>query len=85
MDEKRVKILDAAMEEFTEKGYQAASTNKICAKAEVSKGLIFHYFGSKEKLYIAAVSYAIDFAANEVSLEREPGQILLRWRFGPRR
>ncbi|MBC1341290.1 TetR/AcrR family transcriptional regulator [Listeria welshimeri] len=72
MDEKRVKILEAAMEEFTEKGYQAASTNKICAKAEVSKGLIFHYFGSKEKLYIAAVSYAIDFAANEVSLEREP-------------
>ncbi|MBC1544812.1 macrodiolide transporter TimAB transcriptional regulator TimA [Listeria cossartiae] len=71
MDEKRLKILEAAMEEFTEKGYQAASTNKICAKAGVSKGLIFHYFGSKEKLYIAAVSYAVDFATNEVSLEGE--------------
>ncbi|EMV4835388.1 helix-turn-helix transcriptional regulator, partial [Listeria monocytogenes] len=53
MDEKRLKILEAAMGEFTEKGYQAASTNKICEKAGVSKGLIFHYFGSKEKLYIA--------------------------------
>ncbi|EAE9228942.1 TetR family transcriptional regulator [Listeria monocytogenes] len=71
MDEKRLKILEAAMEEFTEKGYQAASTNKICAKAGVSKGLIFHYFGSKEKLYVAAVSYAVDFAAKEVRLEGE--------------
>ncbi|MPR74581.1 TetR/AcrR family transcriptional regulator, partial [Listeria monocytogenes] len=71
MDEKRLKILEAAMEEFTEKGYQAASTNKICAKAGVSKGLIFHYFGSKEKLYVAAVSYAVDFATKEVRLEGE--------------
>lgn len=71
MDEKRKKILEAAMEEFAEKGYQAASTNQICAKAGVSKGLIFHYFGSKEKLYIAAVSYAIDFATNKVNVEKE--------------
>ncbi|WP_271003037.1 macrodiolide transporter TimAB transcriptional regulator TimA [Listeria seeligeri] len=71
MDEKRKKILEAAMEEFAEKGYQTASTNQICAKAGVSKGLIFHYFGSKEKLYIAAVSYAIDFATNKVNVEKE--------------
>ncbi|KKD47148.1 TetR/AcrR family transcriptional regulator [Listeria seeligeri] len=71
MDEKRKKILEAAMEEFAEKGYQAASTNQICAKAGVSKGLIFHYFGSKEKLYIAVVSYAIDFATNKVNVEKE--------------
>ncbi|EFR99585.1 TetR family transcriptional regulator, partial [Listeria seeligeri FSL N1-067] len=57
--------------EFAEKGYQAASTNQICAKAGVSKGLIFHYFGSKEKLYIAVVSYAIDFATNKVNVEKE--------------
>ncbi|MBC1584992.1 TetR/AcrR family transcriptional regulator [Listeria seeligeri] len=71
MDEKRKKILEAAMEEFAEKGYQTASTNQICAKAGVSKGLIFHYFGSKEKLYIAAVSYAIDFVTNKVNVEKE--------------
>ncbi|PZF87332.1 TetR family transcriptional regulator [Listeria ivanovii] len=71
MDKKRLQILEAAMEEFTEKGYQAASTNQICAKAGVSKGLIFHYFGSKEKLYIAAVSYAVDFATQKVSAQQE--------------
>ncbi|MCJ1717139.1 macrodiolide transporter TimAB transcriptional regulator TimA [Listeria ivanovii] len=71
MDKKRLQILEAAMEEFTEKGYQAASTNQICAKAGVSKGLIFHYFASKEKLYIAAVSYAIDFATQKVSAQQE--------------
>ncbi|MGC9265649.1 macrodiolide transporter TimAB transcriptional regulator TimA [Listeria ivanovii] len=71
MDKKRLQILEAAMEEFTEKGYQAASTNQICAKAGVSKGLIFHYFASKEKLYIAAVSYAVDFATQKVSAQQE--------------
>lgn len=71
MDKKRLQILEAAMEEFTEKGYQAASTNQICAKAGVSKGLIFHYFSSKEKLYIAAVSYAVDFATQKVSAQQE--------------
>lgn len=70
MDKKRLQILEAAMEEFAEKGYQAASTNQICAKAGVSKGLIFHYFGSKEKLYIAAISYAIDFATKKVNVEK---------------
>jgi len=45
------KILQAAIEEFSKEGYKAASTNSIAKNSGVSKGLIFHYFGSKEKLY----------------------------------
>ncbi len=44
------RILEAALEEFAARGYEAASTNAIAAKAHVAKGLVFHHFGSKEQL-----------------------------------
>ncbi|MBM4779532.1 MAG: TetR/AcrR family transcriptional regulator [Archangiaceae bacterium] len=44
------RILDAAVEEFATRGYEAASTNLIASKAGVAKGLVFHHFGSKEGL-----------------------------------
>jgi TetR/AcrR family transcriptional regulator len=45
------RILLAALEEFATRGYEAASTNAIAARAEVAKGLVFHHFGSKEALF----------------------------------
>lgn len=47
------RILAAALAEFATRGYEAASTNAIAAKAGVAKGLVFHYFGSKEQLFAA--------------------------------
>ncbi|MBL8939529.1 MAG: TetR/AcrR family transcriptional regulator [Archangium sp.] len=47
------RILDAALEEFATRGYEAASTNLIASKAGVAKGLVFHHFGSKERLFEA--------------------------------
>lgn len=38
----RRKILDAAIAEFALRGYEAASTNRICQQADISKGLLFH-------------------------------------------
>ncbi len=49
---KKKAIIDACITEFAEHGYERANTNRICAEAGVSKGLIFHYFGSKHKLYL---------------------------------
>ena len=49
--EKKARILNAAYDEFIEKGYGEASTNAIIKKASISKGLLFHYFGSKQGLY----------------------------------
>ncbi|MGE5654611.1 MAG: TetR/AcrR family transcriptional regulator [Bacillota bacterium] len=51
-EEKRRKIIDAAMVEFIEHGYDAASTNRIIDRAGISKGVLFKYFGSKEGLYL---------------------------------
>ncbi|WP_168123520.1 TetR/AcrR family transcriptional regulator [Paenibacillus sp. HB172176] len=61
--EKQVRILNAAMKEFGAKGYQAASTNEIAKEADISKGILFHYFTSKKDLYL----YLFDYAVREVS------------------
>lgn len=50
-EEKRQRIIEASIEEFG-KGYALASTNEIVRKAGVSKGLLFHYFGSKKNLFL---------------------------------
>ena len=54
-DTHREDILRAAVEVFGREGYAAASTNEIVKQAKVSKGLLFHYFTNKEKLYTACL------------------------------
>jgi len=44
-------ILDAAADEFAEKGYELASVRAVCARAGVNVALANRYFGSKEELY----------------------------------
>jgi AcrR family transcriptional regulator len=57
--EKRDRIINAAMREFS-KGFKNASTDEIVKEAGISKGLLFHYFGSKEKLYEFIILDSID-------------------------
>ena len=56
----RDKILRAAIEEFAGNGFINASTNRIVKRAGVSKGLMFHYFGNKYRLYLACLGHARD-------------------------
>jgi AcrR family transcriptional regulator len=44
------KILEAALELFAYDGYHTTSISKVARKANVSKGLIYNYFESKEEL-----------------------------------
>lgn len=55
------RILKAALNQFAKHGYQKANTDDIAKEAEVSKGLIFHYFGKKQVLYERTISDVIDF------------------------
>jgi AcrR family transcriptional regulator len=52
----REKLLAAAEQCLMEKGSHAASIKTIAAMAGVNHGLIHHYFGSKEGLFIALVN-----------------------------
>jgi len=53
-------ILDAARTTFAELGFAGASMRRIAAAAEVDAALVHHYFGSKEKLFLATVEVPID-------------------------
>ncbi len=68
MDVKK-KILNVALEEFANNGYQATSTNVICKKAEISKGLLYHYYGSKENIYLTVARYVIDNFKENIKIQ----------------
>lgn len=48
--EKKRRIMDAALELFATEGYHATSISKIAETANISKGLLYNYFESKEEL-----------------------------------
>lgn len=49
------KIMEIATLQFGNHGYDKTSTNKIATEANVSKGIIFKYFSTKEALYQACL------------------------------
>ncbi|MGE3066208.1 MAG: TetR/AcrR family transcriptional regulator [Hyphomicrobiaceae bacterium] len=48
----RTKILDHARREFVAHGLNGARVDRIAEQAGINKNLIYHYFGSKEGLYL---------------------------------
>ena len=48
-------ILDAALAEFAAKGLSGGRVDEIAARAGVNKRMIYHYFGSKQGLFLAAL------------------------------
>ncbi|HEX5664228.1 MAG TPA: helix-turn-helix domain-containing protein, partial [Xanthomonadaceae bacterium] len=50
-DRKRAAILEAAVAEFRESGYEATSMDRIAASAGVSKRTVYNHFPSKEVLF----------------------------------
>src|SRR3954471_22541915 len=53
--ERMPQILDAALEEFAERGYGGARMAAVAERAGIAKGLIYHYVPSKQALFSATV------------------------------
>ncbi|MCL2010542.1 MAG: TetR/AcrR family transcriptional regulator [Synergistaceae bacterium] len=51
-DAKRASLMDAAMEEFAERGIESASYNKIIERSGLSKGTVYYYFENKDSLLL---------------------------------
>jgi TetR/AcrR family transcriptional regulator len=64
-EEKQHRIINAAIKEFAQKGFDKASTNEIVKEAEISKGLLFHYFNNKKGLFLFLYDYFIDTLLDE--------------------
>ena len=57
-ENRRRQILDVSLDLFVRHGYTGTSTRDISRRIGISSGLMFHYFESKEQLYIALMSTA---------------------------
>ena len=52
-DVTRQQLLESALRVFSEKGYAATRLSDIAVAAHVTRGAIYHHFGSKKELFIA--------------------------------
>lgn len=68
--ERRMAIINAAMEVFSQNEYKRASTDLIAAKAGVSKGLLFYYFHNKKELYLYLYDYVMEVMKEQVVDEK---------------
>ena len=78
--EKRDNIINSAMKEFSKNSFQKASTNVIVEDAGISKGLLFHYFGTKDNLYKYLEYFSIKVITEKIvdQLDWEQKDIFLR-------
>jgi AcrR family transcriptional regulator len=58
----RGRILEAARAAFAERGFDGATMREIATRAGVDAALVHHYFGTKQRLFVAAMELPIDFA-----------------------
>jgi AcrR family transcriptional regulator len=52
-------ILEAARDRFAEHGYDRATIRGIAADAGVDPALVHHFFGTKERLFVAAMQFPV--------------------------
>ena len=58
------RITRAALEVFAEYGYHGTTMEQIMRASGLSKGLVYHYFPSKEKIFFYLVDTALDISRN---------------------
>ncbi len=68
-EKRRREILNAGLDLFIRKGYGATRTAEIAEAVGMSEGLLFHYFDTKEKLYMALLELANTGKDNIFSLK----------------
>lgn len=68
-NEKQERIIEAALREFAEYGYENGSTNRIVKNCGISKGSLFKYFDNKEELYFYLFEIVSARMAEEIQLD----------------
>lgn len=63
-DERKEKILEVGIEEFSSKGYENANINIIAKNAGISIGLMYKYFSTKEDLFITCIQRGMSILDN---------------------
>lgn len=66
--ETRTRLLDAATEVFAEFGIQGASVERICSRADFTRGAFYSNFSSKEELFLALLGREYEQRATQIRL-----------------
>lgn len=69
-DERREKILSSALSLFAIKGLAATKISDIATKTGMSQGLVYHYYKSKEEIFVCLIGSAMQ-KMNEAALNLE--------------
>lgn len=69
----RPKLLEAAIHEFAQKGFDGATTAGIARRAKVPQPLVHHHFGSKEELFRTVLDVLFDELRTSVLGDDPPG------------
>ncbi|NLI54417.1 MAG: TetR/AcrR family transcriptional regulator [Clostridiales bacterium] len=70
-EKRRQEILFAGLNLFIQKGYSGTTIKDIASAVGMSTGLLFHYFPSKESLYLTLVTLGIEGPMSSVQPTRE--------------
>lgn len=65
--DKQDRMINAALKVFAMQGYRHASTDDMVREAGISKGLLFHYFGSKLGVYTFVFDYSVRYMTLELT------------------
>lgn len=77
--ERKEEILNAALHVFAQDGFHSASVSQIAKAANVSKGLMYNYFESKEEVLRTLIYDLFEYAMNLMQIQ--PGETMDDERF----
>jgi AcrR family transcriptional regulator len=66
----RVKIMEVALDLFSEQGYYQTTTKQIAAQAEINEVTLFRHFGNKESLFQETTAYYVEIIDIKNEIER---------------
>jgi Transcriptional regulator len=70
-EETRARIIESAIKLFSNRGYNAASVDDICAEASISKGAFYHHFESKQALFLALLDGWLQTIDNAIEASKD--------------
>ncbi|NKE10753.1 MULTISPECIES: TetR/AcrR family transcriptional regulator [Kocuria] len=75
-DQRRARVLEAALDEFAEFGFHAATTARIARTAEISQSYVMHLFGSKKGLFLETLQTSSNLLNRRLMEVPDSGDVL---------
>lgn len=70
-EERKNKILHAALECFSQKGYSASTVDDIVHYSKLSKGSVYNYFKSKEEIFLSLLNQRNEATLTDLKINLE--------------